>query len=174
MDAAGDDEQREQQEGEGDIVEQQRMENLGCHRAHAECDGAGYEQRDRPECGDLAEMMLPEMRCEQRQERDREQEPSERDRPDGAERRTVEMERGGNRTHRIWNSVVHAPGNRRLPPRTQGRIKKASRIGSAEQLGATLDARLQSRRTLTTMSKVPPCSVRYWRRSIVIAAGLCV
>ena len=83
-DAPGNDEQREQQIDEGEVVEQQRVQEFGRSRHHAEGDGAREKKEKRPDARDLAEMMLPEMRRHEREERDGEQEARERERPDEA------------------------------------------------------------------------------------------
>ena len=90
-DAAGHHEQGEQQQDERQIIEQDGVEHLGDGGGDAEHRGAGNEQGHRPERCDLAEMMLPEARRDQRQEGDRENESDKGNRPGEACAGTVEM-----------------------------------------------------------------------------------
>ncbi len=92
-DAAGDREEGEEQQHEGDVFEQHDVK----HRV--ERDGAAMDQRQRhqgerhPEGGDGRHPALPEMVGDLRQERDREQDPGEGDDPGEADRASVEARR---------------------------------------------------------------------------------
>ncbi len=95
--AAGNDEQREQQDYEGKVVEQQHVHGFGDRRHCTKNDGTRKKEDQRPKARDLAEMMLPEMRRDERKKRDGEEEPGKGDRPKETECRPVEMGRGADR-----------------------------------------------------------------------------
>jgi hypothetical protein len=90
-DAAGHRVQRGQQHDERDVLLEQRVhERTGA--VPAPNNGERRQERNRPRGGDLAEMVMPEHGRDQREHRDRQQDPGERDAPRG-QRGTVE--RGG-------------------------------------------------------------------------------
>ena len=60
--AAGHSEQSEEQNNEGDIIEQNRMQAFENRRIHTVNDCAGDKKRQAPENGNLAEVVIPEMR----------------------------------------------------------------------------------------------------------------
>ncbi len=90
-DAAGNNEQREQQDDEGQIVEQEHMQDFGRGRPKSTRCDHGNDQGKRPEGGHLAEMTLPGMRRDQWQQGDGEKQTRERDRPREACASAVEM-----------------------------------------------------------------------------------
>ena len=107
-DAAGNNEQREQQDDEGQIVEQEHMQDLGRGRPKSARCGQGNDQGKRPEGGHLAEMTLPGMRRDQRQHGDGEKQTGERHRPRQACAGAVEMHRNGRRDAAFGQG--HLPG----------------------------------------------------------------
>ena len=90
-DAAGHHEQRERRRMNGRYSSSTVCKSARDGRRQPEGERRGHEQRERPEEGDLAEMMLPEMRRKHRQEGDGEQQPREGEPPEQAEPCAVEM-----------------------------------------------------------------------------------
>ena len=108
-DAAGHGKEREQQDDEGNVFEQRHMQHLEQGELPAEHDQEGQQEGERPEGRDLAEMVVPEGRRQQRKERDRQQDADEGHAPDEPERAAVQMRR------------VRAGGQRRPRAEQQGR-----------------------------------------------------
>ncbi len=108
-DAAGYHEQRERDEDERDIFEEHGVQERRDGRRQPEGERRGHEQRERPEEGDLAEMMLPEMRRKHRQEGDGEQQPREGEPPEQAEPCAVEMVCNRDGVGAVCKPIDHRP-----------------------------------------------------------------
>ena len=87
-DAAGDREQRQQQQDERDVFEKRRVDERLQRRGRPDEQRHGNEHQQAPEGRDLALVMLPGMRREKREQRDRQQDADEGQRPGDAERAT--------------------------------------------------------------------------------------
>ena len=81
QDAAGDREERKQQDDEGNIFEQHRVQRPPSWSARGPQETRADDGERGPEGGELAVMMFPEMREEQRPGGDREQQAGEGQRP---------------------------------------------------------------------------------------------
>ena len=79
--AAGDREQGEQQDDEGDVLQQSGMDHLMPRRRRAVYGGEGHHEGERPEQGDLTVMVMPEVVGQQRKQGDRQQHACKRDGP---------------------------------------------------------------------------------------------
>ena len=86
QDAAGDREQREEQDDERDVFEQCGMRERAQRRLRAAEQDQRHEHESRPESRELAVVQLPEMRKQDRAERDREQHAGEGQGPEAAHR----------------------------------------------------------------------------------------
>ncbi|ABA49884.1 hypothetical protein BURPS1710b_2927 [Burkholderia pseudomallei 1710b] len=89
-DTARDRIQRAQQHDERDVFLEQRVHQRAERGAEAERRGERHQERNRPRRRDLAEMVMPEHRRDQRKDRDRQQDAGERNRPERGKRGTVE------------------------------------------------------------------------------------
>ena len=93
--AARDREQGEQQQDEGDVFEERRMGESMDRRRRPEGERHGNEHQQAPQGGDLALMMLPDMRRQKREQGDRQKDADEGQGPGDAEARPVELRREG-------------------------------------------------------------------------------
>src|SRR5262249_18175383 len=107
-DTAGNNEQRKQQNDEGEVVDQQRVQDFGQGRLRTEGDGARKNEDKCPDARDLAEMTVPEMWAEQWEQRNREEKPGEGDPPEETERAPVETRCIGDRASRAGKPIGHA------------------------------------------------------------------
>ena len=85
-DAAGHDEQGQQQQDEGQVFVGHGAEHGGGGGPQARVDAIGHEEQQRPERRDEGEPALPGVAGEQRQRGDREQQPGKGQRPDKRQR----------------------------------------------------------------------------------------
>ncbi len=83
-------EQREQQDDERQVFREQRVHDLVGGDAEPEIQRERNEQRERPECGRLAEVVMPEAGRGHRHQRDRQQDAGERHDPQRRQRRAVQ------------------------------------------------------------------------------------
>jgi hypothetical protein len=127
VDAASHREQRGQQHDERDVLGHQRMHELRARERRAVQCREGQQEGQRPGSGDLAVVVVPEGRRQQRHQRDREQDARERHAPQRRQRAAVEIRgqgRPGNEqrhhrrheTHRFFHGAV--PYQSRAPRRT--------------------------------------------------------
>ena len=93
--AAGHGEQGEQQHDEGDVLQQDGMEEFIEGHVEAVDHQTGNQEGKAPEDGDLAEMMVPDVRGEQREKRDGKQNAGKRHGPRKAELGAVHVARHG-------------------------------------------------------------------------------
>lgn len=89
QDAAGDGEERVEQDDEGHVLQRQRVPHGGGRSPRPVDDAIGDRKGRRPEQGDLAEVAVPDPGGEQRHQRDRQEDADEGGDPDQSERRAV-------------------------------------------------------------------------------------
>ena len=90
-DAARNNEQREQQDDERQVVEKKGVQDFRCRRPESRERSHGNDQGKRPEGGHLAEMMLPEFMGYEGEESDGEEQTREWNRPGKACAGAIEM-----------------------------------------------------------------------------------
>ena len=115
--ATGHGEQGEQQDDERNVFQQQGVQHFVQGQRGTELEGEGHQEGQPPEGGDLAEVMVPEMRRHQGKNGNGQQHAGKRHRPQAAEQRTVEMRRartGGERHAREHGGNGGHEGHGRL------------------------------------------------------------
>ena len=103
--AAGDGEEREEQDDEGDVLADDGVERLEGGRLPAVDQGAGNEEGEAPEDRNFAEVVLPEVGDEQGAEGDGKQHAGEGDGPDDGELLAWQMVARG---HGLLGEQQHA------------------------------------------------------------------
>ncbi len=171
VDSAGDGEQGQQQDDERQKLDEQRVNDLAQREVHAEACRERDHERQGPERGGLAEMVMPEARRRQRYQRDRQQNARERHHPyrrqcgavefgnptrraDGRRRAGAEEpERGGS-----WDAMAGHASQRATPmrcPAACATARPAVRSAAVRAIRAAGSAAAPNRR---------PGETRPWRR----------
>ena len=83
--------ERAEQDDERHIFEQERVQQLKGRERKPEQNGKWHEKTQRPESRHLAEMMMPEIACNQREDGNRQQNPDKGNGPEQAQIGTIEM-----------------------------------------------------------------------------------
>jgi hypothetical protein len=84
-------EERKEQDQKRDILSEHGMQKFIGREACPEHQRTGHDERQRPEGGDLAEVVVPEIRCPKRQDGNRQQQAGERNDPERSELPAIDM-----------------------------------------------------------------------------------
>ena len=85
VDATGHGEQSQQQDDERNVIQKHQVDDFVDGRRHAMDDAEGHDDQQRPDCRDLAEMVMPEVWHRERHDGDRQQDAGKRRDPQQAE-----------------------------------------------------------------------------------------